>query len=449
MQTTLIQNIEHFIKTQQLFSQQNKLLLGVSGGVDSVVLLHLLVSLGYDCTIAHCNFGLRGKESEEDENFVNNLAFKYGIKIFSKRFDTQEYAKTNKLSIQVAARELRYEWFENILRSESIDYTVVAHNANDVVETFHLNLCRGTGIHGLKGINARNGNIIRPLLFASREIISQFAADENLLYREDSSNKSTKYARNKIRLKILPEFEKINPDYLNVMLRNILIMKEVDKIYTTSIEQAKIKCINETPFHTEIDILQLQNYVSPSSLLYEIAKDFGFQQQQLNDLLELMQTQPGKVCHSDKYFMLKDREKLIIYPTQIQNTYNLIKIQEKFEGIIELDSKFELIITLLNNTNEIPKSLLIANLDFDKLQFPLQLRLWQKGDKFQPLGMKGMKNVSDFLTDKKINLIEKIEIYVLISSGKIVWLVGQRIDERFKITDLTKNIFQIRLQPKI
>lgn len=416
-------------------------MVGVSGGIDSVCLFDLFIQAGYKIGIAHCNFQLRGEESEQDELFVQNIANEHNIPFYSIQFNTSEIAQSEGISIQMAARDLRYEWFEETRLKHAYEYIAIAHNKNDIIETFLNNLTRGTGIKGLTGIKEKSGKIIRPLLFASRTEIEEYINTNNLDYREDSSNQSTKYSRNLLRHEIIPLFEKINPKFQNTIIENISRLKEAESIYLDQIEKIKKELITKQDDILLIDIVKLKNIDQKSTYLHEILNPLGFSQTQITDIIECIQSSPGKQFFSLTHRLIKDRNYLIINEiTAIKDKSYLIDINTE-----QIDNPTHLEFTKIKKdpTFSLIKNKNIGLFDLDLLDFPLTLRKWKKGDYFMPLGMKNLKKISDFFIDNKLSLIDKENTWILESNNKVIWIIGYRIDERFKITEQTKNILKI------
>lgn len=439
---TFLKKYQQFIAGKNLFSKKDHLLLAVSGGVDSVVLCELCHQCGFTFSIAHCNFQLRGKESERDEQFVTSLAKKYQVPFYCNKFDTEQYAKENKLSIQVAARELRYNWFNEIIRIEnkseirnSKSKIVTAHHSDDSIETLLMNFFKGTGIKGLHGILPKQGNIIRPLLFAGKEEITHFAKDNKLDSVEDSSNESDKYTRNFFRNKLIPQIEEVFPQVKQNLLRNMERFEEVEIIYRNSIELLKKKLTEKKGAETHIPVLKLKNTEPVHTIIFEIISEFNFTPSQTDEVIKLLESESGKFILSATHRLLKNRNWLIISPldTKIAETI-LIENEGKVnypEGIIELKR---------NPESEIRNLKSLAQLDASKVSFPLLLRKWKTGDYFYPLGMQKKKKLSRFFIDQKLSLPDKEKTWVLESDKKIIWVVGMRMDDRFKVTEKTKEV---------
>jgi len=418
-------------------------LLGVSGGVDSIIMFHLFRLSGFTIGIAHCNFNLRGDESDQDEEFVRRLADNYNVPFYSTRFETQKIADDEGISIQMAARDLRYEWFEEIRIKEKYNYIAIAHNSDDQIETFLINLTRGTGIKGLTGIKNKSEKVIRPLLFANREEITDFVKRNNFLYREDSSNSSTKYGRNKIRHEVIPMLEKINPNFRKVMIENIQRLKETEQIFNQTIQENYKNCVTEKSNSLLLNIDELKKLDPVETYLHEFLKPYNFSTTQIKDIVSVLDSNPGKQFFSATHRIIKDRDYIILEEISAQSG--------KLFYINENDFRIEYPIGLLiekefkNEGFVIQKDPNIGQLDFDKLVFPLTIRKWQKGDYFMPLGMNNLKKLSDFFIDQKLSISEKENIWILESENKIVWIIGLRPDERFKVTNDTKTILKIQL----
>jgi len=434
----------NFIINNNLFSKEDTIIVAVSGGIDSCILLNLFYNLKYKCVVAHCNFSLRNEESDNDEKFVIKLATKYKYEIIVKKFETTKYAEENGLSIQMAARELRYTFFEEIRQKYNCKVIATAHHADDNIETFFINLIRGTGLKGISGIPVKNGRIVRPLLFATRDEIYTYAKLNNIEWCEDSSNKSLKYMRNKIRHNLMPLLEEIKPDSQKTILRNIehfrnteILLKEILKDKIEKIIRHK----NDT-IYIALKELTLSN--SGKTILYEIINPYGFNPKQINKIWETINSLSGKMFYSKNYYLNKDREQIIISPINKENN--------KFKYYIDIEQDwisepFEMSIEKMtwDANQKILKDKNIAMFDADNIEFPLVIRRWNFGDYFQPYGMKGFKKLSDYFIDEKISVIEKEKIWIIESSNKIVWIIGQRIDDRFKITNNTKNILVLQL----
>jgi len=440
----MIERFKQFIEQEDLFISADKILLAVSGGVDSVVMVHLFYHAGFEFEIAHCNFNLRGKESDEDELFVKGNAGCYDKKFHSKRFDTQQFADEHKLSIQEAARELRYKWFAEIMEKQNLQYIATAHHLDDSVETVILNLVKGTGIKGLHGVPTKNGKVIRPLLFVTRDKILNYAKEKELTYREDSSNNDLKYSRNLIRSKVIPELEQVNPSFTKTFSENIDRFKEVERIYDRRIEQLKNELLIEEDGCYKVDIEALKKTEAPQTILYEMLKSFDFNE--VAQIMSVLDEQPGKRFFSKTHQLVKDRDHLII-SLLTDDCFDEIIIEQDQMEVEVLEKKLS-IETITRDNFKMKEDQNRACLDKDKLTFPLKIRKWREGDYFYPLGMKQKKKLSDFLIDEKVPLNEKSNQLVLTSKEDIVWVVSRRIDERYKIIDETNWTLQVTLTDK-
>ena len=428
----LKQDVQKFIEEKKLFNLQDKILVALSGGADSVALLRVLQSLGYICECAHCNFHLRGLESDRDETFVRQLCEKQRILLHVTHFDTSAYAKDHHLSIEMAARELRYEWFEHIRKEIGASVIAVAHHRDDSVETFLLNLMRGAGINGLRGIPVKNGKIVRPLLSVSREDILDYLQAIHQEYVTDSTNLEDEYMRNKIRLNILPAMKEVNPSIMETIQETTFRFSEISNIYQQDRTEAIAHKVTSTsPDLFRISLVDVLDDVAPLSLLHEILFPKGFNGSQIQDIYRtLSSSQSGKRFFSAKWEVLRDREYIWIKKKTPTQSIPEIMMEE-----IERTPSFV-----------IPRDKHIACLDADKINRPLTIRKWERGDKFVPLGMNGKKNVSDYLTDKKYSLFQKENQYVVCCGEDIVWLVNERTDHRYRITDNTQRIMLIQIK---
>ena len=446
----MLKPFRSYIEQQKLFSSKEKILLTVSGGIDSVVMCELFHLAGLKFGIAHCNFQLRAKESDGDEAFVKALAKKHKVEFHSIKFDTSAFAKKNKLSTQIAARQLRYTWFEEIKNEFKYKYIATAHHQDDSIETFLINIIRGTGISGLHGILPKQRNIIRPLLFTNKNGIIAYIKKHKLNYREDSSNASDKYVRNKIRHQVIPLLRELNPSLGNTIANNISHLRDVENIYKNEIENKRSKIVTGNT----ISIESLKKLNPIATYLFEFLKPFHFNAATVEEIVSALDAESGKQFFSDTHRLIKDREFLIleVRSQKLGVRSQTIKVTKGQKEIIVDGLKLNLKKTSKLSTFNLPEvqagfqlSTNIAQLDYDKLKFPLEIRKWQKGDTFYPLGMKGKKKLSDFFIDKKLSIDQKENTWLLTSTGTIVWLIGQRIDDRFKVTDTTKNIYLVKL----
>ena len=421
-----------------------KLLLAVSGGLDSAVLTNLIAKAGFDFTIAHCNFQLRGAESERDEAFVKSLGEKYNKEVEVKKFETEAYAKANKLSIQEAARNLRYTWFQEVLttnpKPQTTNLLATAHHANDNIETLLINFFRGTGISGLHGILSKQNNILRPLLFAKREEIETYAKENNLSWVEDSSNASDKYTRNLFRLKIIPAVKEVYANVEDNLLHNIERFKETEILYQQAIALHKKKLIEQRGNEVHIPVLKLQKAEPLHSIIWEIIKDFGFTASQVDEVKKIFVADNGSYVASASHRIIKNRSWLIIAPLETEAAQNTL-IEKGDKKIIFENG--ELYIEELQTTNyKLQTTNYIATLDAAEIKFPLLLRKWKQGDYFYPIGMQKKKKLSKFFIDQKLSKTDKEKVWIVEMDKKIIWVIGYRIDDRFKVTDTTKNIFR-------
>lgn len=442
----LLKEFLAYIKKEQLFQQNDRLLITVSGGVDSVVLCELCNKAGYDFEIAHCNFQLRAGESDLDESFVEQLAKNYKVTFHVKRFETEKYASEQKVSTQVAARELRYNWFNQLINNQTnkpINYILTAHHANDNIETLLMNFFKGTGIRGLQGIQAKSGKrnkIVRPLLFAKKEELLQFADEHNLTFREDSSNKLDKYTRNYFRNQLIPSLQETYPQVENNLLDNINRFNEINVLYQQAIEANKKKLLFVKGNEVHIPVLKLLKTPALHSVIFEIMKDFGFAATQTAEIAGLLSSESGKFINSNSHRVLRNRNWLIISKLGSKEISNFI-IESSDESIIFFDQKLN--INQINKPSKIDSNPAVALLDATDITFPLLLRKWKKGDYFYPLGMKKKKKLSRFFIDQKLSLLQKENTWVIEMNKKIIWVVGHRIDDRFKLTEQTTTIYKI------
>lgn len=420
------------------FLKDKKLLLAVSGGLDSMVLTHLFHQLNYNFALAHCNFQLRGIESFEDQKFVQNYADENKIQVFITQFDTQAFAKDYKLSTQVAARELRYNWFYELLHENNFDYLLTAHHADDNLETFLINLSRGTGIDGLTGIPTENEQIIRPLLQFSREKIAEYASENNISWREDSSNASDRYLRNKIRHDLIPILKDINPNFLSAFQKTQNFLQEAKVMVEDASIMVYQQVAQEIGDEIHYDLKQLTRLSNYKSYLYQWLREFGFTAWE--DIYDLVEAQSGKMIYANEFRLLKNREFLIL------SSIKMLENQEFFinEGEKEVNIPLNITFEVVNDYFVMENTTIFV--DQNKIKFPLILRRWKQGDVFQPLGMKGQtKKLSKFFKDEKYSILEKENVWLLCSQTEIVWIVGMRQDERFKIDITTQNKLKISL----
>lgn len=434
-----------FINKENLFSTNHKILLAVSGGIDSVVMCELFHQAKLNFAIAHCNFGLRGDESNDDELFVKKLSIKYKVPFFATTFQTAEFAENEKLSTQMAARILRYDWFEKIRKDNNFDFVATAHHQNDVLETILLNLTKGTGIAGLHGIRIKNNQIIRPIWFAEKEMIFDFVVENQLIWREDSSNESNKYQRNLIRNEVVPLLKQINPNLEQTILHTVGKVKAAEEIFEQEIELLRSQTVWSGNGAYYVNFKAIQTLSSPVIKLEELLKPFHFNYTQAQEIFEAFDKEAGKIFHSPTHTLIKDRTELVITERDLQEFSSLLVNKEQTSvAVAQIEINIEH--SDLPEGFQIPTAKKIACLDADLLKFPLQLRKYKEGDWFCPLGMNKKKLISDFLTDLKIPLNLKKQVYVLTSNGSVVWIVGHRIDNRFKVTEKTVKICKMELK---
>ena len=449
----MLVKFKKYIAENHLFLAHNRLLVAVSGGVDSVTLCFLLKQADYDFDIAHANFQLRGEESDADDIFVENLAAKLDVYCHKKRFDTEGYVLEKKVSIQEAARTLRYQWFDELCQQFDYQCVATAHHASDDVETALFNLSRGAGLHGLRGILPKSGRVVHPLLWATKAEIIAFSDSEKIEYRNDASNETDKYTRNFIRHHIMPKFRDINPNFDATASQSLARLRDAEVLLDFFIEKTKVELTQTIDNQTFIDLKKLKTYPSVSTLLFEILKDYGFNGTQVEQIAAnvLPMQKIGAKFYSATFELLIDREQLIVRPFDASNVsdtntdvFDIFDNTRAFVG-----DNFHLFFeTTSFDKTEILTSLKIASLDFDRLTFPLHLRKAKVGDRFQPFGMNGKSQLlSDFFRLKKLSVFQKQDVWVLETSSKdICWVIGWRIDERFKITEGCQQVLKITLQ---
>ena len=436
----MLNHLKTHIEKRLGFLNQSKLLIAISGGIDSVVLTHLCHKLGLNISLAHCNFNLRGKESDADEGFVLELAENLELEVFVQRFDTELYAKDNKRSIQMAARELRYSWFSELAEQLKFDFILTAHHADDNLETFLINFTRGTGLEGLTGIPEVNDKFVRPLLSFSSKVIETYARTNNIKWRDDSSNKSVKYLRNKLRHEVVPILKEINPGLLQSFQTTLNNLNESSEIVEESIDVFLKKAIESIgDKEVRFKISEFKKLNNPKPYLFESLKEFGFNE--WNDVVGLLDAETGKQVFSPTHRLIKNREYLLLSEINLEESIsisisdNVSQVETPF-GILffdEADAIFG------ERTN-------IIFADKDALNFPLTIRKYKAGDVFHPLGMTGKKKVSKYFKDEKLSLLDKENTWLLCSGDDIVWIINRRADNRFRVTENTKRILKIELQ---
>ncbi len=461
----ILQQVAGFVARNQLLAADNKYIVALSGGADSVALLLIMKALGYDVEAAHCNFHLRGKESERDENFCVSLCESLGIILHRIHFDTLTYAQLHKVSIEMAARDLRYSYFEQLRRDINADAICVAHHKDDNVETILLNLVRGTGMNGLTGISPRNGFILRPLLCIGREDILEYLEAENQDYVTDSSNLVDDVQRNKIRLNVLPLLENVNPAVKDNILTMARWIAEASTIVEASLDEAKNKAVSSLSVGVSsqnlsakkhdakptlndsfsVDISKIEEYPSAEYLLWDILKDYGFNSSQVALVADNLHATTGTSWLSSSHELTLDRGRLILTPLD-KDEGRQMRIPEAGTYVYTELCKLKIEQKEINENYTISRSSDKVCLDAQKVKFPLMIRRVARGDRFVPFGMKGSKLVSDFLTDQKVALpLKRRQLVVADAGGNILWVVGKRLDGRFAVSPCSKSVVEISL----
>ncbi len=437
MQKAFVAHIER----KDLFKKDDRLLVAVSGGVDSMVLCDLLLKAGYKFSVAHCNFKLRDHDSDTDEQFVKNYCAKNKLEFYVRSFNTANYAEEKKLSIQMAARALRYSFFNELMIKHSFTYLLTAHHLSDNVETFLINLVRGSGISGLKGISEKRGNIVRPLLPFSKEEILNYAKENSVEFRTDKSNLEDAYLRNDLRLNIIPKLKDLNPSFERTISKELGLLQQYDAIITEHFSKEKESAVVKTDSGIKIQIEKIKTNKTPELFLFELLKEYSFHSDVITDIYNSLDGIPGKLFYSEGYELVKDRNELIlnertnkiIVPTVIE------KETKEIHSPVHLKIKPSSAFVKENSKG-------VAYIDHSKLKYPLTVRGWQNGDKFKPLGMNGFKKLSDLFVDLKLNAFEKNKVAVLENGDKeIIWVVNHRLDDRYKISENTHNILRIEV----
>lgn len=452
MSENLISGFKKYIAEEKLFSPGNKILLAVSGGIDSVVMAHLFKAAGYGTGIAHCNFQLRGKDSEEDEKFVKDLAAEFKLGFYSTSFETKKYQQENKLSPEEAARILRYAWFEEIRQLFNYDFIATAHHLNDAIETIFLNLTKGTGIKGLTGIPSKNGKIIRPLLFTTREEIATYALENKIRYRNDTTNFENDFARNKIRNQVIPVLKTINPSLEQTFKKNIVHFNDAELIYREQIKRKLKKLVTTDGNNKCISIPALMQLPAAATYLFELLHPKGFNSEQVEGILNNL-TKPGKVFYSASHRVITDRKNIILCAIE-HETGSVILIEKENKTVRFGNYKLDFQVNTIKKEIKFNSGGSIVYFDADKIVYPLTLRKWKKGDYFYPLGLAkknsdkpGKKKISDLFNDLKFNLLQKENTWVLLSGEKIIWVVGIRQDERMKLSKIPSHMLKIKMLP--
>lgn len=440
-----LQYFKDHISSNALFSEGDKVLLAVSGGKDSVLMAHLFKLAGYQFGIAHCNFGLRADESQRDESFVRILAATLDVPLHVTHFKTKDYAAANKISTQMAARTLRYDWFEEVSLSHNYEVIALAQHQDDVMETVLLNLTRGTGIAGLHGILPKRGKLIRPMLFLTREEIDQLIESNNFGYVEDSSNLSDDYARNKIRHHVVPQLKEINPGLGQTFQQNVRRFAETEMVLQNTVAILREQILMQGDHNWHLSIAKIKALHPRQLLLFELLKPFNFSEAVVAEVLQSINKQSGTSFYSNTHRLIIDREDLIIDSLTDHSKQPVVFIHQQ-DHFIELPrhqiSISSSVILFFEKTSN------KAFVDAVKLNYPLLVRNWQPGDKFSPMGMKTFKKLSDFFIDEKVPLSEKEHVPLLINgNGEVIWVCGLRQDDRYKVTASTKKIIIFELRP--
>ena len=453
----MLDQFQAYFNRYHLLAEGDKVVLALSGGIDSMVMADLLLKTKVQFVAAHCNFHLRGEESDGDEQFVREFAEKHGVQCFVKHFETEKYAAENGISIEMAARDLRYTWFEELRQQLNYDKIAVAHHADDQSETFFINLLRGAGLRGLKGMQPQNGVIIRPLLWASREQIHQYAIENQITWREDHTNAEKVYLRNKIRNQLLPAFDELHPEARQGLYKSLEHLVSENELYRALLNEKLAQIVEQDgdvqrlPYSKLVKAKVPEPVEGPTDrscsfhLLFEWLRDFGFNTDQCQFIFEAIGTGIGNQYNSPTHRVVIGRDDLQLFEIK-ENTDDEIQIEIGEEEILSsLHLRFS---KLEKNTGFVlDKSPEVAQLDFDKLRFPLTLRHWRHGDRFHPLGMKGSKLLSDFFVDQKFTEWEKRNVWLLVSANDdILWVVGHRIDDRFKVTAETNSVFRCEMK---
>jgi tRNA(Ile)-lysidine synthase len=438
----MLQRFLDYSKQEKLFSTSSRILLAVSGGIDSMVMASLFAGAGIEHEIAHCNFSLRGRESDDDESFVVSYGAEHGIKVHTVGFNTLGHAALRKISVQMAARELRYEWFDTLVSLDGFDAVAVAHNLDDNIETFIINLLRGTGICGLTGMSTRHNNVIRPLLFATRDEIAAWAEKNEVNFREDSSNAGLKYARNMIRHILIPEMERVRPGARNAITATMSHLKsssEIVDLYIEKVRQEIFRCPDEG---LEVDIASLKALQPAEPHIYELFRRFNISSGQTGELLSLLSSPTGRFMDTSTHRLLVDRGRLLITEKSAGPPPDQL-----FHSIDEmhLSGLFTDLRVILPSDEPLPPCSLTACVDLGLITFPVKVRQWEPGDRFRPLGMTRMKKISDFLIDLKVPVTSKEKVLLLLSGEDVVWVMGYRIDDRYRVTEKTDRILMMTI----
>ncbi|KAA6435758.1 tRNA lysidine(34) synthetase TilS [Rufibacter glacialis] len=437
----MLEKVSNYITTHQLATPETRVLAAVSGGLDSVVLADVLHRLKLPFAVLHCNFGLRGEESDADELFVRKLAKQYDAPFYSEQFQTQAFAQQEGISTQMAARTLRYQWFEQMRQQLGYDVIATAHHQSDALETVLLNLVRGTGLAGLHGILPQNGNLIRPLLGLTKDDLYDWLVAKRLAWREDSSNESLKYNRNKVRHEVIPVLKQLNPNLEETFTHTLERLQGAEAVFQASFQELKAKTQREENGAIYLSIAPLQASPAPVVLLHELLKPFHFSYSQAQEIAAAWDGLSGKAFASPTHVLVKDREDLVITGKPLEKFGSLTLPPDATE--VRFGPYLAKIARKPAQGYKVPRSKDIAALDADLLKFPLKLRPWKEGDWFVPLGMNGKKKVSDLLIDRKVPANLKPNVWVLVSDASLAWVIGQQLDNRFKLSETSQEVLEI------
>lgn len=433
-----LQQFKDYIKKNALFTPQQKILLAVSGGKDSVLMAQLFKLCNYNFSIAHCNFNLRADEAQRDESFVRLLANSFDVQFYVTHFDTKGYAADHQISTQMAARDLRYQWFEQVRAEGNYDCVAVAHHQSDSIETLLLNLTRGTGISGMHGILPKRDRIIRPILFLSRLQIDELVEENDINFVEDSSNESSKYARNKIRLNVIPQLRDINPNLEETFAQNIIRFAETEEVLAAFIAQKRLEVVTEINGDICLAIHQIKDLKPQKLIVFELLKPYHFSSKVVDELLNSLDKQTGTSFYSATHCATINRNQILISALRDKNRIAVNFLHPKVEFVAINGLKISL---FYSDSNLVENNALKAFVNLDKLIFPLIIRFWQDGDRFMPLGMQNFKKLSDFFIDQKIPLPQKDKIPLIVNgNGEIIWVAGLRTDNRYKVNATTKKV---------
>ncbi len=434
-----------FLNNECKYKEGHKVLVAFSGGADSLALLHLFKMNGINVSAAHCNFNLRGAESDADEAFVRDFCKINEVPLYVNSFDTKEYSKQKGISIEMAARDLRYDWFQELVHKYEFNWIATGHHQDDSVETFFLNLLRGTGVKGLTGINPVHGNIIRPLMAFSRKELEAYCNENKLSYRTDSSNLESVYTRNKIRNEIIPLFQSLNPSFSDTMLKNMDRLQQISDFVTASIEDIKQDWVVEQDDTVLISLKHVNEFKEKHLVLFELLHPYGFNGAVIDDIIETINMNAsGKQFYSSSHRLIKDRQNLIVLPIKEDVSKNYYVSFDEDHIKIPIDINIERGIS--SESFKIDRSLLVAQFDEELLEYPLTICKWEQGDSFRPLGMKNFKKISDFFIDNKFSIQEKENCWLMLSGDDIIWIIGHRTDDRYKITSKTKKITKFTMK---